>query len=614
MSKKGSKKIILQSEKLSNVKYHGKPMMQYSYVAEKGVTNDEIITYLKSQTHFQNKRKLAKETYNRDIEFMVSTKLPQGWRSSNFNTLDDIDTYEIAEDSINLNGVQVEKQNDIRNFVVYMRSGSHFAGGKDKHNDCLWYCIKDAFGGIDKLPQKLRKARLLKKRLGLDRDDKIPISKLPDIEEDLNVSFTVTGDCTYVSKNMKATNIALNLHNEHYTLKCNENRAYTKGVWFKPVTKDKVYAVTFNDSNVTVYNGTKQTLSYDDFYALKDACITLRSKSEEDMKKTRDAYIEKADRLYDHTNGIINLYKYRDIAKGSLEIWRKMSKAMIEPEPIIDIEGIALEKAYRGGLHYAELYEGNGYSYDMNSMYLFYMSSHGFTIPTKQGAWSTMTTENFNSLKFFPYGIYRCVIKSSHKVFQSSKHNYYTHFDLELAKELKLPIELIQDSNANCLLYTGHRVNGDRMFGQFAEYMYDLKKKGLPVKELISSLWGKLTEKFRQSKIVKNNETYDISEAGECIDKLHPLKNGDAYVKTYNLNRLYKYNYARIGCFLTSYCRLKFARLCMPHIDKIVRINTDSMLTTEDISNNLAIGKDMGQFKVEHTGKCKVFNSNHVVW
>ena len=47
MSKKGNKKIILQSEKLSNVKYHGKPMMQYSYVASKGVTNDEIKAFLR---------------------------------------------------------------------------------------------------------------------------------------------------------------------------------------------------------------------------------------------------------------------------------------------------------------------------------------------------------------------------------------------------------------------------------------------------------------------------------------------------------------------------------------------------------------------------------------
>ena len=52
----------------------------------------------------------------------------------------------------------------------------------------------------------------------------------------------------------------------------------------------------------------------------------------------------------------------------------------------------------------------------------------------------------------------------------------------------------------------------------------------------------------------------------------------------------------------------------MPHTEKIVRINTDSMLTTEDISKHLSIGKNIGQFKVEHVGKCKVFNSNHVEW
>ena len=67
MSKKGNKKIILQSEKLSNVKYHGKPMMQYSYVASKGVTNDEIKAFLKSQEHFKNKRKLAKDKHGKRV-------------------------------------------------------------------------------------------------------------------------------------------------------------------------------------------------------------------------------------------------------------------------------------------------------------------------------------------------------------------------------------------------------------------------------------------------------------------------------------------------------------------------------------------------------------------
>ena len=106
----------------------------------------------------------------------------------------------MVEDSLNLNGVQVDKQNNISNFVVYMRASHQLAGGNDKHNDCLFYCIKDAFGGIDQLPQKIRKARLLKSRLGLDRNDKIPISMLPKFEEDINASFTVTGDCTYISK------------------------------------------------------------------------------------------------------------------------------------------------------------------------------------------------------------------------------------------------------------------------------------------------------------------------------------------------------------------------------------------------------------------------------
>src|SRR5690606_33328899 len=138
--------------------------------------------------------------------------------------------------------------------------------------------------------------------------------------------------------------------------------------------------------------------------------------------------------------------------------------------------------------------EGNGFTYDMNSMYLYYMSSAGFTIPTKQEEFEYITNEAFKNIKFYHYGIYRCKITDKHKLFKPSKDNYYTHFDLELCKVLKINVDIIEDGQANCMLYKSGRINGNKMFGPYVEYMFDLKKKGLPVKDISTLLWGKLTQ------------------------------------------------------------------------------------------------------------------------
>ena len=83
-------------------------------------------------------------------------------------------------------------------------------------------------------------------------------------------------------------------------------------------------------------------------------------------------------------------------------------------------------------------------------------------------------------------------------------------------------------------------------------------------------------------------------------------------IQTCNTEKIFKTNYARVAPFLTSYARLKFARICMPFIDDIVRINTDSFLCKHKC--DVPMSSFLGDFKLEHDGKCKVKNSNCVQW
>lgn len=215
-------------------------------------------------------------------------------------------------------------------------------------------------------------------------------------------------------------------------------------------------------------------------------------------------------------------------------------------------------------------------------------------------------------MKFYAYGIYRCKVQQTHKLFKPNKRDYYTHFDLQLCKELNIKVEMIEDNQANCLLYAKDKISGAKMFDKFKEYMYPLKERGLPVKPLISSLWGKLCSKVHKRYTVNESEEIDINK-DETIERIYEV-NGVEHVKTFNKNNIFKYNYARVGPFLTAYCRLQFARTCMPHIDNIVRINTDSMLTKTDISKHINISKALGDFKLDGKGNCKVINSMQVDW
>jgi hypothetical protein len=85
------------------------------------------------------------------------------------------------------------------------------------------------------------------------------------------------------------------------------------------------------------------------------------------------------------------------------------------------------------------------------------LCSDKFTFPVKVGEFK-MLTELPNELN---YGIYRCNIEPSldenvNKLFKFNSKNYYTHYDIQLARKLNLSVYLMLDET-NALLYTKDR-------------------------------------------------------------------------------------------------------------------------------------------------------------
>ena len=73
-------------------------------------------------------------------------------------------------------------------FIVYMTDPYALAGGcspkKDNGlNDCLYYCLYYAYGTFSKLPKAIERPELLKKALGLQRNDPVPVEFIEKVEK-----------------------------------------------------------------------------------------------------------------------------------------------------------------------------------------------------------------------------------------------------------------------------------------------------------------------------------------------------------------------------------------------------------------------------------------------
>ena len=65
-----------------------------------------------------------------------------------------------------------------RDFAIYFWGNNNAGGGADDmRNDCLFKCIVEAIN-YDEIPEGFKPAYQFKRRLKLERDDKVPITKL----------------------------------------------------------------------------------------------------------------------------------------------------------------------------------------------------------------------------------------------------------------------------------------------------------------------------------------------------------------------------------------------------------------------------------------------------
>jgi len=534
-----------------------------------------------------------------------------GWREGRFNQgTKKIDIFDPREWYLD----ERVKFGRIREFSIIIQQETKKRGGYGEHNDCLWICLLKAYGEAERIPT-YNKPWKLKKALRLQRNETVPVSLIPELEDKIRLKINVLGDDVYTSVKEYTQSITIKLVNGHYTLR-GDNKELLKGQAYteKPIL---IIHVDNEKGIINTYDGTDYgTMTTDMFIEYRSKPITapyiMVRTEEEDMAEYYKTLTEDADELIDITNGKINLYTCGKDKLASLKLFHNTSRT-IHCEKILQDEALWLDKAMMGGIIYGDKKNiDDGYSYDVNSMYPYMMTQLQF--PTRRGEFLKL-----KELKeIVEYGIYHIKIypnndTNTKKLFRFNPTNYYTHIDIKRARDLHLKMELFQDNNANCLRYITGRLSGERIFGGFVDYMYKLKVKYSNtsiknrIKSIMNKLWGALCEREIITK--KADKPLYL----ENVDIQGVIPYGDIYMCEYAENeKIFRTNYARIGCFLTAGARTNISKRIEPIKDRVYRIHTDGFIT--DGNCNFELNADLGGIKNDHQGKCVVKNSMDVNW
>ncbi|GES84734.1 hypothetical protein GLOIN_2v1471985 [Rhizophagus clarus] len=186
---------------------------------------------------------------------------------------------------------------------------------------------------------------------------------------------------------------------------------------------------------------------------------------------------------------------------ASFRFFQDVSRASRKAEDLSQEENHWIRLAYTGALTWAEPYEGIATELDFNEFYPHILSSYMSGWPVRAGEFKTITHIRTDSIKdHLKYSIYQVFIEgqlAEQKCIRGFRYNpagYYTHYDLLLAMDLGLHIELSSES-PNALIFEQTKLmSGHDIFNQWASYLIEIKKEGgqagKVAKHMLVSLWG----------------------------------------------------------------------------------------------------------------------------
>ena len=253
-------------------------------------------------------------------------------------------------------------------------------------NDCLYQCLYYAYGTFSKMPKTIEKPDILKKALGLERTDPIPISCIEKVERlARSIAINIVGDVTRISGSSAHRQITLTLANGHYSIIPNPDRRQTNTATAKPKLP-LVYQEDGVNNIVKIYNGKSISIvSIPELRKLQSKALfgkwcfipVTKDKSTGIYETLEDAYKrihEERNILLEESKKIgltIDLFMcHGNYKKVALWLFEKLSRAIPANKSLDPIEAKWISEAMIGGLIWANNnWEGTGRQYDGTSLY-----------------------------------------------------------------------------------------------------------------------------------------------------------------------------------------------------------------------------------------------------
>ncbi len=610
----------------TNVRYRGgNRIKEFIFESERGFKREDIQKYVDNM-----RNEYLRLGFKGDIQVALWYDKEQRFFSNGYMNIEDPIRLFSFEANYEVEGIDPKRHEKVLIRVSKTpTTNGKVQGKKGENNDCLYNCLKELVPDLKKIWVN---DFYFKKYLGLDKKDGVDVSKIKLIEKELkDYKINVNGDDQYISIKKAKYELFLLLVNEHYTID-------KKKMWknrISDVRKEPlVYKKSPDDySKIIIFGSTRETRwkvghcewERKDFlcekrnYYYGHFCF-IEAEKDESMKEKYLEFIINANKLLEITNGRIDLYKTGgDFRLWSLELFKQMTPN-IQPEELKADEAEWLENAKCGPLAWARRgYKGEGYKYDVISEYGAIMRHQNFSVPIKRGEFRKITKEEFENMDYYLFGIYRAKITGSkYKLFRNNSRNFYTHYELTLAKKRGYEIELIEDEKPNFLYYDKDtRVNGNKMFREFVDYVFFLKQKGIGYsKKILNSLWGAMIQKNKIRKYIKKDEELIIEDSLKLADTIdHP--NGYEEHVLLPISKIYVSDFARIGPFILAFARKMISEIIEPFIQDVVRLHTDGWISKKPCKFNkkgasiscVKEGNDIGNIRYE--GYCDYINIIH---
>lgn len=548
--------------------------------------------------------------------------------------------------------------------IIRVKDAPRVAGAYDPHNDCVLRCFRS-------VKNHLKSNAQIKQRLGLERDDMIPITYLPAIEKLFRVSASIPG--VYTTRISDATHhITLAWEDDHCERVESQpagHIAYKSledlqlGVQYKSVV---VYQQARAGADIHTYSRTSKGVRQKTHTgitgpqaihaALAKKGVHLWKVEAGDIADRYDELIAEIEGWAKHYNpdiGPLNVAPCGSWTNVGMRILQStLTKPLRCPTPA---EGDFLDRARLGALCWAldQTEHGPAASYDIKSAYPYVFGQN--TFPTAPGTLRYIDESEFADLRqrydeaqgsakysvaaSIPYGLYTVEVnKADLNVdglaprFRHSRDGIYPHTDLKAMLHHGVPFTIKGDA----MTWTKDELTL-KAFNTFTSRLSTARtyakrrgEKGRSYKSAMNNLVGCLGWRDTRTLIVApdDNGCYHVP-ADADVQWMEERRDGKCKFRVTSIARgKYPTTAAYLPIFAWAFARQRLnALMDIAGREHVLRIQTDSMVVTPEgearlLAHKSAVSDKLGSLHLEwsadrveivHCNKLRAWRDGKVV-